>query len=114
MKTRLSIIVAGALTTALAISAPIAMAGKQGMNQNSRGDRQSMCENFRNGKSPFNMGERRAEMAKRNAQTADRLNLNEEQRQIWSDIQRERQQENMERMEQWREDMQRRCDRPAN
>ncbi|MBB5322007.1 hypothetical protein [Marinobacter oulmenensis] len=113
MKTRRSILAASALA-ALIVSAPLAFAGKHGMNHDSRWDRQAMCENFRDGKAPFNMAERRAEMAKRNAEMADRLKLNEEQREIWREIQQERQQKNMERMEQWREKMQRRCDRQGN
>lgn len=109
MKTRKSILAASALT-ALIVSAPIAVAGKHGMHHDGRWDRQAMCDNFRDGKAPFDMAERRADMAKRSAEMADRLKLNDEQRKIWSEMQQERQQKNMERMKQWRETMQRRCD----
>jgi hypothetical protein len=40
---------------------------------------------------------------------ADRLKLNEEQRQIWAEIHQERQIKQEKRMNQWQEKMQQRC-----
>jgi Spy/CpxP family protein refolding chaperone len=103
MNAKTSILATGVLMATLIAASPAAMADNHGKHkQGGKWDKQEMCENFREGKGPFNREERRAEMA-------DRLKLTDEQREIWQEIHQERQQKHQQRMEQWQEKMEQRC-----
>lgn len=113
MKTRTSLLTAGALMAAMFAASPVALADNHGKRQNDdRWDKQEMCENFREGKGKFSAEyreERQAEMQKYRAEMADRLKLTDEQREIWDEIHQERQQKQQERMGKWQQKMEKRC-----
>ncbi|BFN13463.1 hypothetical protein Q672_03295 [Marinobacter sp. EVN1] len=110
MKVKTTLLTAGVLVASLMAASPAVLAERHGKhNQNGKWDKQELCENFREGKGPFNREERRAERETYRAEMADRLKLNEEQRQIWAEIHQERQAKQEKRMNQWQEKMQQRC-----
>lgn len=110
MNAKTSILATGVLMATLIAASPAAMADNHGKHkQGGKWDKQEMCENFREGKGPFNREERQQEMQQYRAEIADRLKLDEEQREIWQEIHQERQQKHQQRMEQWQEKMEQRC-----
>ena len=110
MKAKTTLLTAGVLMASLMAASPAVLAERHGKHhQNGKWDKQEMCENLREGKGPFNREERQAEREKYRAEMADRLKLNEEQRQIWAEIHQERQAKQEKRMNQWQEKMQERC-----
>ena len=110
MKVKTTLLTAGVLVASLMAASPAVLAERHGKHhQNGKWDKQELCENFREGKGPFNREERRAERETYRAEMADRLKLNEEQRQIWAEIHQERQIKQEKRMNQWQEKMQQRC-----
>ena len=83
MKAKTTLLTAGVLMASLVAASPAVLAERHGKHhQNGKWDKQEMCENLREGKGPFNREERQAEREKYRAEMADRLKLNEEQRQI--------------------------------
>jgi hypothetical protein len=89
MKVKTTLLTAGVLVASLMAASPAVLAERHGKhNQNGKWDKQELCENFREGKGPFNR---------------------EEQRQIWAEIHQERQAKQEKRMNQWQEKMQQRC-----
>src|SRR5690554_5274075 len=115
MKAKTSLLTAGVLMAAMFAASPAAMAQGQGQGMKQQGgkwDQKEMCENFREGKGKFSAEyreERRAEMQKYRSEMADRLKLNDEQREIWDEIHQERQQKQQERMGKWQQKMEKRC-----
>jgi len=110
MKRNASVITAGLLTAALMAASPFALADHHGKNkQGGKWDKQEMCENFREGKGPFNREERREAMEERRAEMADRLKLTDEQREIWAQMHAEQREKYQQRMQQWQEKMEQRC-----
>lgn len=110
MNVKTSFLTTGVLMAALIAASPAALADHHGKQKHgSKGDKQEMCENFREGKGPFNREERREAMEEHRAEMADRLKLTDEQREIWADIHAERQEKHQERMQQWHERMEQRC-----
>ncbi|SFM93287.1 hypothetical protein [Marinobacter pelagius] len=115
-KSRVSLIAASALATALLASSPQAFAGNHGKDYNGKGDMTELCEQFREGKGKFSpenrkarMEERRAEADKRHAAMADRLELTGEQRKVWDEIRQERREKHEQRAARWQEKMAERC-----
>jgi hypothetical protein len=113
-KRKTSIITASLLATALLAASPVLMAGNKsnsyggGYGDNQR-DMSEMCDNMREGKGPFNKAERQAEMAERRDAMAKRLKLNDEQRDIWSEIHEEKREQHQKRMGKWQKNMKKRC-----
>lgn len=114
IKSKASAMMTGTLLLAVLTASPLAMAGKQdGHHQGYHGKQPSaeMCEQMREGKGRFHHEGFRKEMEKYHAEMADRLDLSEEQREIWNDIHEERREKRAEKMEKWHEKMQKRCER---
>lgn len=116
MNAKTSILATAALAVTLIATSPAALADNHGkQKQGSNDDRQEMCDNYREGKGRFNREERREErqqaMEQNRIEMADRLKLNQDQREILKEIHLERQQEMEQRMDKWEEKMQQRCDR---
>ncbi|MFO8140985.1 MAG: hypothetical protein R6T87_03675 [Marinobacter sp.] len=110
MKAKTSLLTAGVLMAALLAATPAALADHHGKkHQASTADKQEMCDHMREGKGAYNREERRAEMEQHRADMADRLQLNDQQREIWSEIHQERQQKHQERMDKWQQKMEKRC-----
>lgn len=105
------IISAGILAAAFITMSPVALAGNHGADHH-RHDKQSMekmCSDLQKGEGRFNQEDRIAKMDKRRADMAERLKLNDEQRQIWKEIHNERQAEHKKRMDKWQEKLEDRC-----
>ncbi|MCM0612830.1 hypothetical protein KFJ24_10150 [Marinobacter sediminum] len=118
-KRKHSIIAAGILASALITATPFALANHHGgeysgkehrSNHHGKHDMEQMCEDFREGKGRFDQEERRAKMEARRTEMADRLKLNDEQREIWNQIHEERREKNQSRMEKWQEKLEKRCE----
>ncbi|PFG09636.1 hypothetical protein [Marinobacter sp. LV10MA510-1] len=110
MKTPQSVRIAAALITcALLSTAPLAVAQGYEKGQNKHQRIQEQCEQMTNADMQTRHTQRQQEMMKRHNETADRLQLTDEQREIWSDMHKERQQQMQKRMEK----QQKRCDKMA-
>ncbi|GGC58708.1 hypothetical protein [Marinobacter halophilus] len=110
MKAKASLLTAGVLMASLLAASPAVLADHHGKKHHaSKADRQELCENMREGKGHYYSEERRAEMEKHRADMAARLQLNEDQREIWKEIHQERQQKHEERMGKWQQKMEKRC-----
>jgi hypothetical protein len=99
---------AGLLAAALAVTSPYILAGNHG-SDNKRPSMEQMCEHMHEGKGRFNNEDRRAEMDKRHADMAERLKLNDEQRQVWDQMRDERQARHASRADKWKKKMEKRC-----
>ncbi len=93
---------AGLLAVALIATSPLTLAGNPGPDYK-RPSMDQMCKNMQEGKGRASQEERRARMDKRQADMAERLKLNEEQRQIWNQIHEERRAEHKQRSDKWKE-----------
>ena len=117
MNTRkLSMMAASALASALLISSPQALANHHGKDGYGKRDMAQLCEQFREGTGKFSPEARqerrekyRVEADQRHAAMADRLNLDEQQRKVWDEMQMERRQQHEARAEKWRERLAERC-----
>lgn len=113
-KRKTSIIMAGLLASTLFAASPALMASDHSRQhgEHHRGkqhDMTQMCENMRNGKEKFDHSERQEKMAKHREAMAERLQLNDQQREIWNDIHEERREQHQKRMEKWQKKMKKRC-----
>ena len=113
-KRKNSIIAASILVAALVTATPFALANHHGEeyrgNHHDRHDMEQMCEDFREGKGRFDQEERRAKMEARRTEMAERLKLNDEQREIWNQIHEERREKYQNRMDEWKEKLEKRCE----
>lgn len=103
MKTHQPVRTAAALMAcALLLTAPLAVAqgGGQGHNgQNKHQRMQAPCEQMNNTDRQKRRAQHQQEMTERRTEMADRLQLTDEQRVIWKDMHKERQQQMKQRME---------------
>jgi len=116
MNKRKTSLIAAALTSALLIGSPLALADQHRKSFGPR-DMDKMCEQYREGKGAFDsekrkerMEERREEARKHHEEMADRLKLTPEQREIWDEIFEERRKESEKRANRWREKMEKFCE----
>ncbi|RBW48437.1 Spy/CpxP family protein refolding chaperone [Marinobacter sp. F3R11] len=110
-KRKTSIIAAGLLASTLLAASPAVFADDHSHHRgDGPHDKKEMCEHLREGKGPFNNAEREKKMAEREEAMANRLKLNDDQREIWNEIHEERRQQHEKRMEKMMEKMKKRCD----
>ncbi len=106
--------VAGIFLTAALLASPLAMAsahgGQRGDDHGGKYDKAEMCEKLREGKGWFNDEKRQEKWAEHRAETADRLQLTDEQREIWNEINKEKMEKHRAKKEQWQEKMKERCE----
>ncbi|MEO9522344.1 hypothetical protein [Marinobacter alexandrii] len=107
-----SIITAGLLASVLLAASPFALADHHGDRKGHHGkqDMAEMCEDFREGKGRFDQDKRHEKREQRRAEMAERLQLTDEQLEIWADIREEHQEKHEQRREKMKEKMQERCD----
>ena len=103
-----SIITAGLLASVLLAASPFALADHHGDRKGHHGkqDMAEMCEDFREGKGRFDQEKRE----QRRAEMAERLQLTDEQLEIWADIHEEHREKHEQRREKMKEKIQERCD----
>jgi hypothetical protein len=111
MKSRTrSFLATGALVSALFMASPYLMADEH--HKKHHGDRKDiaqMCEDFKAGKGRFDKQERREKMQEHQAELADRLKLDDEQREIWKQIHDERREKHEKRAAKFHEKLEKRC-----
>ena len=99
--------IASTFLAAALLASPLAMAseygGQQGDHHRGKHNKAEMCEKMRDGKGRFNHEKRQEKWEEHRAEMADRLQLTDEQREIWNEIHKER-------MEKWQEKMEKRCE----
>lgn len=115
-KRKTSILTAGLLASTLLAASPALMAGNHSghhgdKDRDNQRDITEMCDNMRDGKGRFDPSEQQEKMAKHREATAERLQLNDEQRGIWNEIHEEKREQHQKRMEKWQEKMEKRCAR---
>ncbi|MEE3117021.1 MAG: hypothetical protein VX339_02855 [Pseudomonadota bacterium] len=71
---------------------------------------EEMCAHFRAGTGPFDREARQQKRAEHRADMAERLKLNDEQREIWAEIHEERQEKHEKRHARMQAKMEKRCD----
>ena len=106
--------IASALIAATLLTSPMAMASDHGEHHRGKHDKAEMCENMREGKGWFNDEKRQAKWAEHRNDMADRLKLSDEQREIWDEIDEERQEKHSAKMEKRKEKMEERCEDMEN
>ncbi len=106
-KRKTSMITAGLLASVLLSASPFALAEHHG--DRDKPDMEKMCEQYKEGKGPFDREERQEKMEKRQNDMADRLKLDKEQRKIWNEIHQEQREKHEKRMKKWKEKMEKRC-----
>ena len=110
MKAQTTLLTAGVLIASLMAASPAALAhGHDKHPKKGKWDKHELCEDFREGKGPFNYEKRQAERAKHLEEMAKRLKLDNEQRKIWNEIHEERKAKHEKRMKQLHKKMQERC-----
>jgi len=108
-KRKSSVITAGLLASVLLSASPFALADDHKDGPRDKPNMEKMCEQFKEGKGPFDRKERQEKMEKRQNEIADRLKLDKEQRKIWDEIHQEQREKHEKRMEKWKEKMEKRC-----
>ena len=107
-KHKTSFITASLLAATLFAAGPV-MAGDHSGKRGGHHNISKMCEQMEEGKSRFNSDKRQEKMAEHHEAMAERLQLNDEQREIWNDIRDEKREKHQKRMEKWQEKMKKRC-----
>lgn len=106
-----SLIAAGILGSALLAASPFALADHhKGDKHHGKPSMEEMCEHFRAGTGPFDREERQQKRAEHRADMAERLKLNDEQREIWAEIHEERQEKHEKSHARMQAKMEKRCD----
>lgn len=95
------------LVSAALLASPLAMAAPQDSYGGKR--YHGNCEQMKSGKMNFDREDVRRKMTARHNEIADRLQLTDEQRKVWDEIQQERQAEWKKRMQQKQERMEKHC-----
>lgn len=117
MKNSRTRILTATFSAALLMSSSLAMAGKHGNDQqhgeHKRANMAKACEQLRAGNMPSRHQQHMAKMEEHHQAMAERLKLNDEQRQIWNEIQQERKNKISEKSEKWQEKMEKRCEKRA-
>lgn len=110
------LITSATLAVAL-LASPLALAGYHGDNHGddhkSKGGHGHLCQQMRAGEGPFDREQSREKIQAYHDRTAERLNLDEEQRQIWQEIQDERRQKHEARMQKWQDKLEDRCEQKS-
>lgn len=113
-KPKNTLISASFLTCALLAASPFALADHHGGDKeyghHGKHNMAEMCENFREGKGPFDHEERRQKMEQRRAEMAERLQLTEAQLEIWEEMHEEQRAKHEQRRAKMQERLQERCD----
>lgn len=109
IKRKSSVITAGLLASVLLSASPFALADDQKDAPRGKPNMEKMCEQFKEGKGPFDRKDRQEQMEKRHNEMADRLKLDKEQRKIWDEIHQEQREKHEKRMKKWKEKMEKRC-----
>jgi hypothetical protein len=105
------------LSAAMLFGSSLAMAGMHGdrdhRGEHHRGNMAEACEQFRDSKMPERHQQRLEQMEERHGAMADRLKLNDQQREIWNQIHQERKEKFGKNAGKWQEKMQKRCQKAA-
>ena len=119
MKPRSSRLLSSALLSAALLASPLAMADDhrdKHHGHHGKQDKAELCEQMREGTGKFStekrearMKEHQEKMDRHHAEIADRLDLNEEQRETWDEIRQERMEKRDAKMDKWQEKMKEHC-----
>lgn len=114
MKQFNNLAITATLSAALLFGSSLALAGMHGdghQRGEHRGNMAQACEQFRDGKMSERHQQRLKQMEERHEAMAERLKLNDQQREIWNEIHQERKEKFGKKAGEWQEKMQKRCEK---